>query len=59
MIAGFDDSALMKAFGQENAGILTAPAAIEAEAEWQYRVTAISYRSSAGSCTLLSLMCWR
>jgi len=41
MIAEFDDSALMKAFGQESAGIFIAPAAIEAEVEWQYQVTAI------------------
>ncbi|MEN8133024.1 MAG: LysR family transcriptional regulator, partial [Pseudomonadota bacterium] len=31
----------MKAFGQEGAGIFIAPAAIEAEVEWQYQVTAI------------------
>ena len=41
MIAEFDDSALMKAFGQEGAGIFIAPAAIEAEVEWQYQVTSI------------------
>jgi len=41
MIAEFDDSALMKAFGQESAGIFIAPAAIAAEVEWQYQVTAI------------------
>ena len=41
MIAEFDDSALMKAFGQEGAGIFIAPAAIEAEVELQYPVTAI------------------
>lgn len=41
MIAEFDDSALMKAFGQEGAGIFIAPAAIEEEVEWQYQVTAI------------------
>jgi LysR family transcriptional activator of nhaA len=41
MIAEFDDSALMKVFGQEGAGIFIAPAAIEAEVEWQYQVTAI------------------
>jgi len=41
MIAEFDDSALMKAFGQEGAGIFVAPAAIQAEVEWQYQVTAI------------------
>jgi LysR family transcriptional activator of nhaA len=40
-IAEFDDSALMKVFGQEGAGIFIAPAAIEAEVEWQYQVTAI------------------
>jgi LysR family transcriptional activator of nhaA len=41
MIAEFDDSALMKAFGKEGAGIFIAPAAIEAEVELQYRATAI------------------
>ncbi len=41
MIAEFDDSALMKAFGQQGAGIFIAPAAIEAEVELQYQVTAI------------------
>ncbi len=41
MIAEFDDSALMKAFGQEGAGIFIAPAAIKAEVEGQYQVTAI------------------
>ena len=41
MVAEFDDSALMKAFGQEGAGIFIAPAAIEAEVEGQYQVTAI------------------
>ena len=40
-IAEFDDSALMKVFGQEGAGIFIAPAAIEAEVEWQYQVAAI------------------
>jgi len=41
MVGEFDDSALMKAFGQESAGIFVAPAAIEAEVESQYQVTAI------------------
>lgn len=41
IIAEFDDSALMKVFGQEGAGIFIAPAAIEAEVEWQYQVAAI------------------
>jgi LysR family transcriptional activator of nhaA len=41
MIAEFDDSALMKAFGQEGAGIFIAPAAIEEEVERQYQATAI------------------
>ncbi len=41
MIAEFDDSALMKAFGQEGAGIFVAPAAIKAEVERKYQVTAI------------------
>ncbi len=40
-IAEFDDSALMKAFGQEGAGIFVAPSVIRAEVEWQYQVTAI------------------
>jgi len=41
VIAEFDDSALMKAFGQEGAGIFIAPAAISAEVERQYKVVAI------------------
>ncbi len=41
VIAEFDDSALMKAFGQQGAGIFIASAAIEAEVELQYQVTAI------------------
>lgn len=40
-IAEFDDSALMKAFGQKGAGIFIAPSAIDAEVEWQYQVMAI------------------
>ncbi len=41
MIAEFDDSALMKAFGQEGAGIFIAPSAIETQVERQYQVTSI------------------
>ena len=41
IIAEFDDSALMKAFGQEGAGIFIAPAAIETEVERQYKATKI------------------
>jgi len=41
LIAEFDDSALMKAFGQEAAGIFVAPSAIKAEVEQQYSVTEI------------------
>lgn len=41
MVAEFDDSALMKVFGQEGAGIFIAPAVIETEVEWQYQVSAI------------------
>jgi LysR family transcriptional activator of nhaA len=41
IIAEFDDSALMKAFGQEGAGIFIAPAVIESEVELQYQVEAI------------------
>lgn len=37
IVAEFDDSALMKAFGQEGAGIFIAPAAIEKEVESQYK----------------------
>jgi LysR family transcriptional regulator, transcriptional activator of nhaA len=40
-IAEFDDSALMKAFGQKGAGVFIAPAAIETEVERQYQVTVI------------------
>jgi LysR family transcriptional activator of nhaA len=41
MIAEFDDSALMNAFGQKGVGIFVAPAVIEAEVEWQNQATAI------------------
>lgn len=41
VVAEFDDSALMKAFGQEGSGVFMAPAAIETEVERQYQVTAI------------------
>jgi len=41
VVAEFDDSALMKAFGQEGAGIFIAPSAIEEEVESQYRVSCI------------------
>jgi len=41
IVAEFDDSALMKAFGQKGAGVFIAPAAIRAEVERQYQVTAI------------------
>ena len=41
VVAEFDDSALMKVFGQEGAGIFTAPAAIESEVEKQYDVLSI------------------
>jgi LysR family transcriptional activator of nhaA len=38
IIAEFDDSALMKAFGQEDAGIFIAPSAIKSEVEHQHNV---------------------
>ncbi len=41
MVAEFDDSALMKAFGKEGAGIFIAPAVIKAEVEMQYEVVSI------------------
>ena len=41
VVAEFDDSALMKVFGQEGAGIFIAPAAIEAEVASQYRAVCI------------------
>jgi LysR family transcriptional activator of nhaA len=41
LIAEFDDSALMKAFGKEGAGIFLASAAIEAEVKLQYQAIAI------------------
>lgn len=41
MVAEFDDSALMKAFGKEGAGIFIAPAVIEEEVELQYQVKMI------------------
>lgn len=41
MVAEFDDSALMKVFGQQGVGVFIAPAAIEAEVALQYQVSAI------------------
>jgi len=41
VVAEFDDSALMKAFGKAGAGIFIAPAVIEAEVELQYQVSSI------------------
>ena len=41
VVAEFDDSALMKVFGQEGAGIFIAPAAIESEVDKQYDVLSI------------------
>lgn len=41
LIAEFDDSALMKTFGQEGVGVFIGPAAIDAEIEAQYAVTVI------------------
>lgn len=41
IVAEFDDSALMKAFGKEGAGIFIAPTAIKAEVELQYNVRSI------------------
>ncbi len=41
IIAEFDDSALMKAFGKEGSGIFIAPAVIKKEVELQYQVLAI------------------
>ncbi|MBE9568783.1 MAG: transcriptional activator NhaR [Proteobacteria bacterium] len=43
IVGEFDDSALMKAFGKEGAGIFIAPAVIEKEVEKQYQVTAIGH----------------
>ena len=41
MVAEFDDSALMKAFGKQGAGIFIAPSAIEKEVAQQYQVEKI------------------
>ena len=41
VVAEFDDSALMKFFGQEVAGIFIAPAAIETEVESRYKAVCI------------------
>lgn len=41
VVAEFVDSALMKVFAQEDAGVFIAPAAIEAEVESQYNATCI------------------
>ncbi len=50
MMAEFDDSALMKAFGREGAGIFIAPAGIEAEVERQYRLAAIGRVDAVKEC---------
>ena len=41
MVAEFDDSALMKAFGKEGSGIFIAPSVIEKEVGLQYQVSLI------------------
>ncbi len=41
VVAEFDDSALMKAFGQQGAGVFIAPDAIRREVEQQYRVSLV------------------
>jgi LysR family transcriptional activator of nhaA len=38
VVGEFDDSALMKAFGQRNAGVFIGPTVLEAEIETQYGV---------------------
>ncbi len=43
IVGEFDDSALMKAFGQSGAGIFVAPTPIAAEVEAQYGVTALGH----------------
>ncbi len=50
IVAEFDDSALMKAFGQEGAGIFTAPSTLEAEVERKYQVTAIGQVEEVKEC---------
>ncbi len=40
-VAEFEDSALMKAFGQEGEGVFAAPSAIEAEVGRQYKVKVV------------------
>ena len=50
IVAEFDDSALMKAFGQKGAGIFIAPSAIEAEVELQYEVSAIGQSEEVKEC---------
>jgi len=45
IVAEFDDSALMKAFGQAGSGIFIGPAVIEAEIEQQYGVQCIGKTS--------------
>ncbi|MFT5115195.1 MAG: LysR family transcriptional activator of nhaA [Parasphingorhabdus sp.] len=41
MVAEFDDSALMKAFGKQGAGVFIAPSAIETEVAQQYNAKSI------------------
>ena len=46
IVAEFDDSALLKAFGEDGAGIFPAPVAIESQLEYTYHVRLIG---AAGS----------
>ena len=41
IVAEFDDSALLKAFGQANLGVFPAPSAIEEEIRHMYRVSVV------------------
>lgn len=45
IVAEFDDSALMKAFGQEGVGVFIAPTAMEEEVMQQYKVCTIGQTS--------------
>jgi len=50
IVGEFDDSALMKAFGQAGVGVFSAPTVIEQEVQQQYNVKIIGRTSEIREC---------
>lgn len=50
IVAEFDDSALMKSFGQEGVGVFIAPTVLKAEVEEQYKVKSIGEVNKIKEC---------